>query len=241
MRALTLRLPVEDQTMHSFLESKLMAKALRQALAERHIDITHSDSLELVARQFGLANWNMLSAHIEAATNMQPKLPRGWYRTGLWTPDRYRMGIDPAHARPLHIESSRDADLAGAYGSLATTILADDFRGGKIRFSAELSGEGCEQAAIWMRIDSAVEGRWLRFDNLIDRAGAGPLTGSFYWTQRIIVLDVPETAEKITYGVMLVGVGTVWARSLDIGAADPDTSRTDYPRRPTGFGDGVPA
>ena len=39
--------------MHTFLDSKAMAKALRTALAERQIDITHSDSLELVARQFG--------------------------------------------------------------------------------------------------------------------------------------------------------------------------------------------
>jgi hypothetical protein len=49
------------EPMHSFMDAKLMAKLLRQALAERSIEITHSDSLELISRQFGVANWNVLS------------------------------------------------------------------------------------------------------------------------------------------------------------------------------------
>ena len=55
--------------MHTFLDAKTMAKALRAALAERQIDLSHSDSLELVARQFGFDNWNILAARIEAARN----------------------------------------------------------------------------------------------------------------------------------------------------------------------------
>jgi hypothetical protein len=227
--------------MYTFLDAKAMAKALRQALAERQIDIAHSDSLELVARQFGLANWNMLSAQIQSAISSQPKLPPGWYRTGQWDPDLHRMGPDPERPGTLKIETLKDTVAEGAFASLAQTILADDFRGGKIRFSAELMGEQCDRAAIWMRIDSAVAGKWLRFDNLIDRAGAGPLTGSFGWTGRTIVLDVRQAAEKIVYGVMLVGAGRLWARAIDVGVANPDAPRTDYPRRPSGFGEGVPA
>ena len=51
--------------MHSFLDAKTMARILRQALADRGVAITHSESLELVARQFGLADWNTLAAAIE--------------------------------------------------------------------------------------------------------------------------------------------------------------------------------
>jgi hypothetical protein len=53
--------------MRTFVDAKAMAKALRSALGERQVTLTHSESLELVAAQFGLDNWNVLSAKIDAA------------------------------------------------------------------------------------------------------------------------------------------------------------------------------
>ena len=53
--------------MRDFRDAKLMAKTLRQALADRDISLTHSETLEIVARQFGLDQWNILSAKIEEA------------------------------------------------------------------------------------------------------------------------------------------------------------------------------
>ena len=52
--------------MRDFRDAKLMAKTLRQALADRDISLTHSETLEIVARQFGLDQWNILSAKIDA-------------------------------------------------------------------------------------------------------------------------------------------------------------------------------
>lgn len=43
-----------------------MAKALREAVAARNVEISHSTALEIVARQFGYENWNILAAKIEA-------------------------------------------------------------------------------------------------------------------------------------------------------------------------------
>jgi catechol 2,3-dioxygenase-like lactoylglutathione lyase family enzyme len=40
--------------------AKQMARALRQALAARSIDVTHSQSLELVAQSLGHTDWNTL-------------------------------------------------------------------------------------------------------------------------------------------------------------------------------------
>ncbi|MFN7169322.1 MAG: glyoxalase superfamily protein [Pannonibacter sp.] len=54
--------------MRDFLNAKAMAKALREQLAERGHTLPHSDALEIVARQLGLATWNVLSAKIEDAT-----------------------------------------------------------------------------------------------------------------------------------------------------------------------------
>ena len=50
--------------MRDHRHSKLMAKAMREALVEKNLTISHSEALEIVARQFGLANWNVLAAKI---------------------------------------------------------------------------------------------------------------------------------------------------------------------------------
>ncbi|MDP3258719.1 MAG: glyoxalase superfamily protein [Bosea sp. (in: a-proteobacteria)] len=50
--------------MRSFSDAKLMAKTLREALASRQIDLSHSETLEVVARQFGLADWNTAAARL---------------------------------------------------------------------------------------------------------------------------------------------------------------------------------
>ena len=69
--------------MRDFRDAKLMAKLLRQAFAERDAPITHSQTLELVARQFGCGDWNVLAARIaeaeapqaEEAIALQPPIP----------------------------------------------------------------------------------------------------------------------------------------------------------------------
>lgn len=56
------------ETMRDFRDAKLMAKDLRAALAGRKVEISHSEALELVARQHGFDNWNVLAAKIEAGS-----------------------------------------------------------------------------------------------------------------------------------------------------------------------------
>jgi ClpX C4-type zinc finger protein/glyoxalase superfamily protein len=53
--------------MRDFRDAKAMAHTLREALQGDAVDVTHSRSLELIAKAFGYANWNVLSAKIEAA------------------------------------------------------------------------------------------------------------------------------------------------------------------------------
>jgi hypothetical protein len=51
--------------MRTFRDAKAMAKSLRTALAQKNLELTHSECLELVANQFGFDDWNILSARIE--------------------------------------------------------------------------------------------------------------------------------------------------------------------------------
>jgi hypothetical protein len=65
--------------MRDFRDSKSMARALRSALEAHDLKITHSESLELMARIFGYDNWNILAAKIEAS---RPRPADGWGRGG---------------------------------------------------------------------------------------------------------------------------------------------------------------
>jgi catechol 2,3-dioxygenase-like lactoylglutathione lyase family enzyme len=52
--------------MRSFTDAKAMAKSLRALLGEKQIAFSHSECLEIVARQLGAESWNVLAAKIDA-------------------------------------------------------------------------------------------------------------------------------------------------------------------------------
>lgn len=51
--------------MRSANDIKAMARSIRQSLADRNVTIAHSEALEIVSRQFGFENWNILSAKLK--------------------------------------------------------------------------------------------------------------------------------------------------------------------------------
>ena len=51
--------------MRDYRDAKAMARAMREALAAHELTISHSEALEIVAKQFGLDTWNILSFKIE--------------------------------------------------------------------------------------------------------------------------------------------------------------------------------
>ena len=53
--------------MRDFRDAKVMAHSLRDALKVKAMEISHSESLELIAKTFGYENWNILSAKIDTA------------------------------------------------------------------------------------------------------------------------------------------------------------------------------
>lgn len=52
--------------MRTYRDAKLMAKALREAVAPQ-TPLSHAQALEIVARQFGYDDWNILAAKIGEA------------------------------------------------------------------------------------------------------------------------------------------------------------------------------
>lgn len=218
--------------MYSFLDAKLMAKALRKAMAERKIELSHSDCLELVARQFGLADWNTLAARIAASAgdSDELKLPQDWFVTGHTERKNYRLGLDPTLSGTALIES-RFARGAGVvfdddhYGVLMQSIVADAYRARRVRLSASIKTEDADLGSIWLRVDKS-QGNVLCFDNMVARKSDGALRGTTEWTERTVVLDVPEEAESIRYGFLLQRYGRVWARAFRIETVGDDIAPT---------------
>ena len=63
--------------MRTFNDAKAMARSLRERLDKQSVAITHSESLELIAAQFGFANWNILAAKLEgeSAVSLKSAIP----------------------------------------------------------------------------------------------------------------------------------------------------------------------
>ena len=53
--------------MRDFRDAKAMAQTLREALKAKSVSLTHSESLELIAKSFGLPHWNFLATKIQAS------------------------------------------------------------------------------------------------------------------------------------------------------------------------------
>jgi len=56
--------------MRDFRDAKAMAQTLRDTLKAKSVSLTHSESLEIVARTLGFHDWNVLAAAIQASQSM---------------------------------------------------------------------------------------------------------------------------------------------------------------------------
>jgi len=210
--------------MLSFMDAKILAKNLRKSLASKAIEQSHSECLELVAQQFGLNDWNQLSARIattaERATKQAPAMPRGWTITRQTDRATYRIGMDDeihgaAQVACCYGREDGIALPADSYGVMMQSIDAAPYRGRKMALEALLTTDDADAASIWMRVDQAL-GQVLRFDNMLDRSGEGALQGTKPWTSRRIVLDIPEGAASLHFGLLLHGYGRVRVKDLTL-------------------------
>jgi hypothetical protein len=106
--------------MRDFRDAKAMARALRGALAEQGHAISNSQSLELIAKAFGLNDWNTLSAKIQAAGKAEPApepppRPKG---------DPARLGFSPTLQATLHGAVAAAARRQHEYATLEHLLLA---------------------------------------------------------------------------------------------------------------------
>lgn len=102
-------------------------------------------------------------------------------------------------------------------------------RGTRLRLTAKVKAqEVSEWAGLWMRVDG-VSGPHLAFDNMHDR----PIKGTTDWVLCSIVLEVPEHAKAIAFGVLLNGPGSVWVNGFEFKKVGPEIPITGQPELPS--------
>jgi hypothetical protein len=161
----------------------------------------------------------LLSLGIAPMTAAAGEMPEGWISAGSH-PDQYEMGTDPDVKHGGEASASLRAKSAESEGFGTLMQMADpgEYRGKRVRFSGWVKAEGVSDwAGLWFRVDGPGN-KALSFDNMQGR----PIKGTGDWTLHEIVLDVPDEAVALAYGVLLSGAGHVWMDDLqfEIVAAD---------------------
>jgi hypothetical protein len=149
--------------------------------------------------------------------------PKGWFAAGS-RPKDYRMVLD----RTMTHNGQGSAQLKcisskpTGFGTLMQTFKADAYRGKRVRMSGYVRSQNvADWAGLWLRIDGP-GGEMLGFDNMQQR----PIKGTVDWKKCEIVLDVPESAQAIAFGMLLTGVGQVWMDDLDFQVVGTDVPTT---------------
>jgi hypothetical protein len=114
----------KDEDMRDFRDAKAMARTLREALAAGGLRITVGESLELVAKLFGVADWNTLSAAIaaQAAASEDRPAPAPPAESSVAPSDR--VGFSADLERTLHSAVAAANHRKYRYATLEHLLLS---------------------------------------------------------------------------------------------------------------------
>jgi uncharacterized glyoxalase superfamily protein PhnB len=177
--------------MRSVRDAKAMAKSLRaEILTRTQVDLPHSQCLEIVARQFGVDNWNVLAA-----------------RTEQIAPPRWRTSFAPTTTIPvLRIFSERTArefyldylgftlDFGGPVLGEGTPFYGQVSRPGATLHLTEQQYEGGPGATVDIWItgldDFHHELAAKEHGGIAPAIGAPPIQ-EFFWGARVLIIRDP--------------------------------------------------
>ena len=149
--------------------------------------------------------------------------PKGWTASPS---TEYQRGVDANAVRDGKPSAFIKCSAAApqAFGTLLQSFSVEDFKGKRVRFRGWMKADAVSSGAgLWMRFDDAA-GRPLALDNMMDRA----MKGTSDWREMSIVMDVPQSADSIYIGMLLIGTGQAWMNGLvfEIVSSDVPTTKT---------------
>ena len=166
---------------------------------------------------------NRSEAPSQAAAN---EVPEGWVVAGT-APQDYQVSVLPEKREGNNVvllESVANPDPS-KFGTLSQYCSADQYLGKRVRMTGYLKSENVKNwAGMWFRVDdSKQKDLSLSFDNMSDR----PIKNTTDWKKYEIVLDVPQQAGAMAFGVLLEGSGKVWISGISFEVVDQSVPTTN--------------
>jgi hypothetical protein len=169
-----------------------------------------------------------------ATTRLYAAVPPGWVLAGS-KPASYEVGtqesVNYQGHRSVYLKSI--AAVNEGFGTLMQSFGAGKYEGKRVRFSAAVKSQAIEDwAGLWMRVDKGSQS--VALDNMQNRA----IRGTSEWQQYEVVLDVPDGATGISFGVLLSRTGSVWMSDVKFEIVDTSVPTTGSSRNdgPTNLG-----
>lgn len=185
-------------------------------------------SLLLIAFTIDFNNSNKLNDvpnlnDYQSTTDEQ--IPDGWFEAGTNQSDYDITVEESTDESEKYIAMASNTSIEKGFGNLMQTFKAKDYINKRVRFSGEIKTENAKDgASFWMRVDGSDKTKSLAFDNMQNRKP----TGTTDWKYYEIVLDVPEDAEIINIGMMLVIEGKAMFSNLNFEVVDKDVPTTGF-------------
>lgn len=150
---------------------------------------------------------------------------KGWFISGS-DPFDYEMGIDHTNVyqgKASGFLKSKNGRKPNGFATMMQQFSAKSYKNNRMKLSAFIKTDNVQETVgLWMRIDNKSEDI-LQFDNMSDR----PIVGTNNWNIYSIVLDVPDSSEIISFGLLLQGSGKAWIDGIRFTSVDKNTPSTN--------------
>jgi hypothetical protein len=162
------------------------------------------------------------------ANNTVRDAPKGWFMAGS-KPKEYEFTLDnqTVHGGKSSLMMKFTGKDNTGFGTVMQSFAAENYRGKRVRFSAFVKTNNVEGwAGLWMRIDGddvRTKGS-LAFDNMQNRS----IKGTKDWQKYDVVLNVPNEAAGIFFGIILDGKGQLWMDDVQFEPVGLDVPTTDF-------------
>ena len=129
----------------------------------------------------------------------------GWGKAGN-NAEQYTTGfIEKTHPSQPQVGFIRSKEPNEQdFGTIMRTAGISQQKGKRIQLTSKIKTENASSAGAWFRVNG--KNKTLAFDNMSERR----IKGTQDWTEVTLVLDIPQEATSVSYGILLEGNGKVW-------------------------------
>jgi WD40 repeat protein len=162
------------------------------------------------------------------------RVPEGWHSMSRGSEKGYATGLDTAvrHTGTASGFIKAVSPEPRGSASLMQSVMADDYRGKRLRVSAYVKGDNLDFGA-WLYMNTTISGApapggYLAYDSTYDKR----TKGTSDWRKHEIVLDVPARSASIAFGFEMNGKGQVWADDFQFEVVGQDVPTTKPTKEP---------